>query len=134
MKSFSISTIFAGAAHLLSIPTGLILLIFPVVPATEIISNSKGFTQSIQSYQTILESNFSLSLPIIVFPWIISGVCLISNLMATQKSSNNAIRFRWKLYTWGTVLLMGTYMFLSPTGLYYVPVGLLLLLSVIIKK
>ena len=61
MKSFSISTILAGAAHLISIPTGLILLIFPIILTTEIISDDKGFTQSIQSYQTLLESNFSLS-------------------------------------------------------------------------
>ena len=134
MKSFSISTILAGAAHLISIPTGLILLIFPIILSTEIISDDKGFTQSIQSYQTLLESNFSLSLPIIVFPWIISGVCLISNLMVTQNTSNNSIRLRWKTYTWGAVLLMGIYIFLSPTGLYYNPVGLLLLLSIIIKR
>ena len=134
MKSFSISTIVAGAAHLISIPTGLMLLIFPIISTTEIISDDKGFTQSIQSYQTLLESNLSLSLPIIVFPLIISGVCLISNLMATQNSSSNSIRFRWKTYTWGSVILMMIYIILSPTGLYYVPVGLLLLLSTIIKR
>ena len=129
MKS---SIMYAVLAHITTIIIPFILMLVPIFNATETIAEVEGLTQYVVKKVTLLDAHDGTMLFIIAFPWIVSGVSLASIVMSrNQVSYSKKIAWRWKSYTWGSLLVMGCFAFLSveSIGLFYIPTLFLILLS-----
>tara|TARA_Y100000996_G_scaffold413163_1_gene400787 strand:- start:2944 stop:3351 length:408 start_codon:yes stop_codon:yes gene_type:complete len=131
------STLYAILAHATTIIIPFVLMWIPIFNATETIAEVDGLTQYIVKRVTLLDAHGDTMLFIISFPWIVSGVSLMSIIMGKyQKSYSKRIAWRWKSYTWGSLFIMGCFVFLSieSVGLFYIPTIFLILLSIIFNK
>jgi len=134
MKS---SIMYAVLAHITTIIIPFILMLVPIFNATETIAEVEGLTQYVVKKVTLLDAHDGTMLFIIAFPWIVSGVSLASIVMSrNQVSYSKKIAWRWKSYTWGSLLVMGCFAFLSveSIGLFYIPTLFLILLSIIFNR
>jgi len=129
--------IYATLAHVSTIIIPFILMIVPIFNSPETVTEVTGFTQYIIKKVTLLDAHGSNMLFVIGFPWIVSGVSIASIVMGNhQKSYSERIIWRWKSYTWGSLLIMGIFSFLSieSVGLFYIPTIFLMLLANIYNK
>ena len=134
MKS---SIMYAVLAHITTIIIPFILMLVHIFNATETIAEVEGLTQYVVKKVTLLDAHGGTMLFIIAFPWIVSGVSLASIVMSrNQVSYSRKIAWRWKSYTWGSLLVMGCFAFLSveSIGLFYIPTLFLILLSIIFNR
>lgn len=128
---------YAVLAHITTIIIPFILMLVPIFNATETIAEVEGLTQYVVKKVTLLDAHDGTMLFIIAFPWIVSGVSLASIVMSrNQVSYSKKIAWRWKSYTWGSLLVMGCFAFLSveSIGLFYIPTLFLILLSIIFNR
>jgi hypothetical protein len=112
-------------------------MIVPIFNSPETVTEVTGFTQYIIKKVTLLDAHDANMLFVMGFPWIVSGVTITSIVMGNyQKSYSKRIIWRWKSYTWGSLLIMGIFSFLSvaSVGLFYIPTIFLMLLANIYNK
>ena len=132
MTIFNKSTILAGGAHITAMLAGILLIFFPLVSDIDQITTSSNFTQQYQANKTIFEALGAQGLFVIILPWMLSGICLLSSVMA--KSTNRSQRtliLRWKSYSWAMSVILIVFIILSITsvGKFYIPSGFLALAS-----
>ena len=129
--------LYAIIGHITTIIIPFILMLIPIFNTTETIAEVDGLTQYIIKKVTLLDAHEDTMLFVIAFPWVVSGVSLISTIMSKhQKSYSKKIAWRWKSYTWGSLLVMGCFASLSAEsiGLFYIPTMFLILLSIIFNR
>ena len=132
MTLFNKSTILAGGAHITAMCAGILLIFFPLVSDIDQIANSSNFTQQYQVNKTIFEALGSQCLFVIILPWMLSGICLLSSIMAKSTSrSQKTLLLRWKSYSWAMSAIFIVFIVLSASsiGKFYIPSGLLALAS-----
>jgi len=132
MTVFNKSTILAGGAHITAMLAGILLIFFPVVSDVHQITNSGNFNQQVQVNKTLFEALGSQGLFIIILPWMLSGICLLSSVMAKSTNSNqNTLVLRWKSYSWAMSFIFIVFIILSASsvGKFYIPSGLFALAS-----
>jgi len=113
------------------------LMLIPIFNSPETITEVTGFTQYIIRKVTLLDAHGDKMLFIIAFPWIVSGVSVISIIMGNhQRSYSRRITLRWKSYSWGSmiIIIIFTSLSIGTVGLFYIPTILLMLLSIIYNK
>ena len=132
MTIFNKSTILAGSAHITAMLAGILLIFFPVVSDIDQITNSGNFTQQYQVNKTIFEALGPQGLFVIILPWALSGICLLSSVMAKSTSKNQrTLILRWKSYSWAmsAIFIVFIILSLSSVGKFYIPSGFLALAS-----
>ena len=126
------STILAGLSHITAMLAGLLLLFFPVISEFEQIIDSGNFTQQIQTNKTIFEALGPQGLFVIILPWVLSGVCIFSSIMAKAANNNQkTLILRWKSYSWAVSVIFVVFILISisSVGTFYIPSGLFAIAS-----
>jgi len=129
--------LYAALAHISTIVIPFMLMLIPIFNSPETITEVTGFTQYIIRKVTLLDAHGDKMLFIIAFPWIVSGVSVISIIMGNhQRSYSRRITLRWKSYSWGSmiIIIIFTSLSIGTVGLFYIPTILLMLLSIIYNK
>jgi hypothetical protein len=120
------STILAGLSHITAMLAGLLLLFFPVTSEFEQITDSGNFTQQFQTNKTIFEALGPQGLFVIILPWVLSGVCIFSSIMAKVASNDpKTLILRWKSYSWAVSVIFVVFILvsISSVGMFYIPSG-----------
>ena len=126
------STILAGLSHITAMLAGLLLLFFPVISEFEQITDSGNFTQQLQINKTIFEALGPQGLFVIILPWVLSGVCIFSSIMAKAASNDpKTLILRWKSYSWAVSVIFVVFILvsISSVGMFYIPSGLFAIAS-----
>ncbi len=132
MTLFNKSTILAGFAHITAMITGILLIFFPLISDVDQITKTANFTQQFQVNKTIFEAFGSQGLFVIILPWMLSGICLLSSFMAQSTSrSQRTLILRWKSYSWAMAAIFIIFIILSASsvGKFYIPSGFFALAS-----
>jgi hypothetical protein len=111
---------------------GLLLLFFPVISEFEQITDSGNFTQQLQTNKTIFEALGPQGLFVIILPWVLSGVCIFSSIMAKAASNDpKTLILRWKSYSWAVSVIFVVFILvsISSVGMFYIPSGLFAIAS-----
>ena len=120
------STIFAGLSHVTAMLAGLLLIFFPVISEFEQITDSGNFTQQFQTNKTIFEALGAQGLFVIILPWVLSGICIFSSIMAKSASNRHkTLILRWKSYSWAVSVIFIVFILISisSVGTFYIPSG-----------
>ncbi len=126
------STILAGFSHITAMLAGLLLIFFPVISEFEQITDSANFTQQFQTNKTIFEALGPQGLFVIILPWVLSGVCIFSSIMAKAANNNHkTLILRWKSYSWAVSIIFIVFILISisSVGTFYIPSGLFAIAS-----
>ena len=79
--------IYATLAHVSTIIIPFILMIIPIFNSPETVTEVTGFTQYIIKKVTLLDAHGANMLFVIGFPWIVSGVTIMSIVMGNYQKS-----------------------------------------------
>ena len=116
MKQINRAIIFAGVSHLSTVVIGIVWIL--LLTTNKKIDSDSPVTINIED-----------SMLIILFPWIVTGVALLSTVMANptraplDQNTQSTVIWRWRSYSWGAAVIMMIFIVLSFewTGWIYLP-------------
>jgi len=132
-----LSILVAASAHICTMPVAFILLFLPIYSGVASIDESGGLTQLAEVKLTLLEKSGISALFVSGFPWIVTGVTLLSTIMGdSNRSDQLRVLWRWRSYSWGASLILFVFICLSldTVGLFYVPAFALSSIAAFLNK
>ncbi len=132
-----LSILIAAAAHIYTMPIAFILLFLPIYSGVEPINESGGFTQLAEVKLTFLERSGMSAFFVSSFPWVVTGVTLLSTIMGdSTRSDQLRVLWRWRSYSWGASIILFAFICLSldTVGLFYIPALILSLIAAFLNR
>ena len=129
MKQINRAIIFAGVSHLSTVVIGIVWIL--LLTTNKKIDSDSPVTISIED-----------SMLIVLFPWIVTGVALLSTVMANptraplDQNTQSTVIWRWRSYSWGAAVIMMIFIVLSfeSTGWIYLPTMILSAITALLNR